>query len=504
MRADYIDRFRDDWSAGLKRLLTQGARFPNTAHPYLSTITCAGHATIATGAFPHVHGVFQNAWYDRETQRQIACTDDASVTPVRYNGQGGRIGHGAARLLVPTLADELRRQRDARVVSISLKARSAIMMAGHGGDAVLWRSDALDSWESSTAFSTASAPAVEAFLKANPISADYGRVWNLMLPESHYRERDDGEGEAPPKGWTSRFPHALKGDAGDTDPDEDFFMQWERSPLADAYLGRLGAALADALELGRGERTDVLAISFSAPDLAGHAFGPSSREVRDLFAHLDRTLGTLFDHLDASVGREHYTVALSADHGVSELPEQLRAAGRPTGRLNAGRLSDVIERFADTALGSDHYVSRISGNDVYFEPDMYEKLTSMPTVLHGVLQLLSAEPGIARVFTSAELRSGAMSKDELLRAAALSYVPDRSGDLVLALKPGYMFAAAGTTHGSPTADDQRVPLLFMGAGIRPGVNRAAATPADLAPTVAALCGITLPQAEGRVLREAIR
>jgi predicted AlkP superfamily pyrophosphatase or phosphodiesterase len=406
--------------------------------------------------------------------------------------------------MVPTLADELRRQHAARVVSLSLKARSAIMMAGHGGDAVVWRSDALDAWESSTMFSEAATPAVQAFLDANPIAADYGRVWDLLLPEERYTEPDNGDGEAPPKGWTSRFPHVLKGDADDTEPDEEFFMQWERSPMADAYLGRFGAALADALELGKRGGPDVLAISFSAPDLIGHAFGPASREVRDVFAHLDRTIGVLFDHLDRSVGRDNYVVAFSADHGVTPLPEQARAAGQPGGRLNASRLTEEIERFAATAVGPGRYVTRISGNDVYFEPGMYQRLVDRPAALHGVLQLLSAQSGIARVFTSAELRTGATSSDQLLRAAALSYVPGRSGDLVLALRAGYMFAATGTTHGNASADDQHVPLLFTGAGIKPGIYREPATPADLAPTVAALFGASLPHAEGRVLRAAIR
>jgi predicted AlkP superfamily pyrophosphatase or phosphodiesterase len=504
MRADYIDRFGSDWSAGLKRLLTEGARFTNALYPYLTTVTCAGHATVATGAFPHVHGIQQNAWYDRASRRQVACTDDESVRPVRYAGQGGRVGHGARRLVIPTLADELRRQRGARVVSLSLKARSAIMMAGHGGDAVIWRSDALDAWESSTMFSDAATPAVKAFLDANPIAADYGRVWNLLLPEARYPERDDGDGEAPPKGWTNRFPHVLKGDADDTEPDEEFFMQWERSPMADAYLGRFGAALVDALELGTRGGPDVLAISFSAPDLVGHAFGPASREVRDVFAHLDRTLGILFDHLDRSVGRDSYVVALSADHGVSPLPEQTRAGAQPGGRLNAARLTEEIERFAAAAVGPGRYVTRISGNDVYFEPGMYERLVERPAALHGVLQLLSAQSGIARVFTSAELRTGTTSSDQLLRAAALSYVAEQSGDLVFALRAGYMFAATGTTHGNASVDDQHVPLLFLGPGVKAGVYGEPATPADLAPTVAALFGISLPHAEGRVLRTAIR
>ena len=72
MRADYVDRFRGDWTRGLKRLLDQGAWFSRAAYPYLNTVTCAGHATVSTGAFPRTHGIVQNGWYDRETGRQDA------------------------------------------------------------------------------------------------------------------------------------------------------------------------------------------------------------------------------------------------------------------------------------------------------------------------------------------------------------------------------------------------------------------------------------------------
>ena len=102
------------------------------------------------------------------------------------------------------------------------------------------------------------------------------------------------------------------------------------------------------------------------------------------------------------------------------------------------------------------------------------------------------------------MRGGASSSDPLLRAAALSYVPGRSGDLIISLKPGWMFAVRGTTHGSVNPDDQRVPILFLGRGIKPGRYDRPATPADIAPTLARLCGITLSSAEGRVLTEAVQ
>jgi arylsulfatase A-like enzyme len=86
----------------------------------------------------------------------------------------------------------------------------------------------------------------------------------------------------------------------------------------------------------------------------------------------------------------------------------------------------------------------------------------------------------------------------------LSYYPGRSGDLVIVLKPGWNGSGNPAMHGSPWPDDQRVPVLFMGPSIKPGQYTQAVTPADIAPTLAALAGTTLPKTEGRVLREALR
>lgn len=503
MRADYVDRFQGDWNGGLKRLVTKGAWFTEAAYPYLSTFTCSGHATIGTGAYPRTHGIFQNQWFDRDRKAIVTCTQDPSVKPVSY-AKEVKGGESAAALVVPTFAEEMARQRGAHVASLSLKARSAIMLAGHRGDAVTWLSDSLDGWETSTAFSPAVVPAVSAFLAANRIESDYGKIWDRQMPASRYGNPDAGLGEAPPNGWNAVFPHVLKGKPGDSSPTDAYYAQWERSPFADAFLGRMAASLVESMQLGKHDTTDVLAISFSSPDLVGHVFGPRSQEIEDLYIHLDRTIGSLLDRLDALVGPDNYVVALSADHGVTEIPEQTRASGKSGGHIDSRGVFDAIERAAVRTAGPGPYLSRLSSNDVYFEPGMFEKLKKTPSGIEAVLRAATARPGVQRVFRGDELVSASRSSDSLTRAAALSFVKERSGDLVLAPSPGWLSSnAAGTTHGSANPDDRRVPIILFGNGIKPGKYPAAASPADIAPTLAALCGITLSRADGSILKAAL-
>jgi predicted AlkP superfamily pyrophosphatase or phosphodiesterase len=490
MRGDYPVRYASLMTKGLKRLTTDGAWFRNAAYPYLNTYTCVGHHTIGTGTLPYHHGMMQNVWFDRETEKSVACTSDAKVTDVTAAGAVAGVGDSGVRNLRPSLADIMRRDLHSRVVTLSMKARAAIGLAGHGGDAVIWLDDR-GQLESSGAFGSAMPAWATAFEKANPSSRDGDKVWERMLPADRYQYADDAAGEKPGNGWSSTFPHAL-GPAGD----RLYFAHWEGSPYGDEYLEQMAEYAVDELKLGQEGTVDFLGISFSSLDVVGHSFGPRSHEVQDLLAHLDLTLGRLLDHLDAKVGRGNYVLGLSADHGVADVPEQVEGGLRvlpPT--VTAG-----IEQSLRPFFGEGPFVDSNLGSDVYFKPGVYDKVIKSPEALAAMSKAILAVPGMARVITRAEVEKPGTreSKD-----ATLSYYPGRSGDLILITKPNVIFGIATSTHGSPYEYDQHVPVIFFGAGVKGGVQSAAATPADLAPTLASIVGVNLPSPDGRVQTSAL-
>src|SRR5690606_17272686 len=126
--------------------------------------------------------------------------------------------------------------------------------------------------------------------------------------------------------------------------------------------------------------------------------------------------------------------------------------------------------------GSGRYVARATGNDVYFRPGVYERLIADSAAMRAVRSAIENIHGVARVFTRDELANGATSGDAALRAAALSYVAGRNGDLIIATRPGWLFTAEPASHGSARPEDQRVPILLLGHGVRPGRYQEAATP----------------------------
>ena len=510
MRADYVDRYGFQWSGGLRRLVDGGAWFRRAAYPYLATVTCVGHATVSTGAFPRTHGIVGNSWFDRELGRSVGCSFDPGLTTISY-GAPVEGGQGPSSLRAATLSDELRAQMPvpARVVSLSIKERTAITLAGHRADAVAWFNVAAGGFVTSSAYASAPVPFVEAFTKANPVSADVGRVWTRTLPAERYVFADLGRGEKPAAYWSPEFPHPLnaKGEA----PDAQFFEAWEGSPYSDDYLGRLAIASVDALKLGQGRGTDYLGVSFSALDYVGHDFGPASHEVQDTLVRLDRTLGALLTHLDRTVGAGNYVVALTGDHGTSPIPEQAAALGLDAGRLDAAAVRQAAQQALVTAFGPGQYDVRSHSSDLILPPDVLEKLRRDPRAADEVLRALKAVPGVEAVFFAAQLHAHAAAGDRHARAALLGYYPNRSGDLIVVPKPYWFFVSAdgtaqpgsASTHGTMYGYDQLVPIVLYGRGIRPGEYGRAVTPADIAPTLAYLCGVTLADADGGVLLEAL-
>lgn len=325
-----------------------------------------------------------------------------------------------------------------------------------------------------------------------------------------YKFDDKGLAEKPPSEWDVEMPHALQ--PRDGRATTFFYDAWEGSPYSDASLGRLAAAAIDGMKLGQGATIDFLAISFSALDIVGHAFGPRSHEIQDVLLCLDEVVGKLLDRLDKRVGRDKYVLAFTADHGVAVIPEQAAADGLDGGRIKMGEITALVNKVAGETLGAGRWVAMQAYSEFYFRGPVFEKIADDAALLASIKKAIGEVPGIARVYDRREVPALAASDDPLARAVAAGFFPARSGDLIVAPKPNWIFVSDdktvvpgnGTTHGSGYPYDTQVPLILLGAGISSGHYEAAASPADIAPTLAALAGVALPTATGRTLDEALK
>jgi predicted AlkP superfamily pyrophosphatase or phosphodiesterase len=511
MRADYVDKFREQWNGGLKRLVNEGAWFRTAAYPYAATETCPGHSTISTGAFPVHHGMVANGWWDREQEKMVTCTSDPKVTNMAYAGGTTKGGDSAWRMLLPSYAEELKFQTGAstRVVTFSLKARAALMMAGHKADAATWFDASSGAWVTSPSYGPE--PCVEAYVKQHPVSEDYGKTWSLSLPRGQYWYAEKVEGASTVTGWGDSFPFPLRGKDGSSGPDETFYSQWTISPFADTYLTKLAENAIDSLGLGKAAGIDYLGISYSSTDYVGHTFGPHSWQIQDILVRLDKDLGELFTHLDQKVGRGNYVVALTADHGVAPIPEDMRKTGFDADVLNMSEVRDRMEQALQPLNLGKPAIAKISSNEVYFSGDIYGRLRHEPVAMKALMDSTLSTPGVAELFRAEELSGEFRTLSQTRTAVELSYFAGRSGDLYVLQRPYWLTEGGnsakhhtGTGHGTPYYYDQRVPIFLMGFGIQHGEYLQPSTPADIAPTLGVLTGVTLATSDGRVLSEALR
>ena len=486
-RFDYLTRFRRDYTAGIKRLLTAGAVFTNANLEHYPTVTAVGHATMLSGAAPAASGIIGNDWFDRDTGASVTSVSDPTVKPL-----GSPTGAAASprRLLVGTVGDELKMASllpkgapDApRVFGVSLKDRSAILPVGRGADAAYWWDTKTGSFVSSTYYFNDVPEWVGAFNGRKSADTHAGAAWTaLATPSVPLRQLPQERGAA--------LYDAVYG-----------------SPFGNDMLFAFADQLLVQEQLGRRNTTDLLSVSFSSNDSVGHTHGPDSPHVRDIAVRTDRTIGQLLARVDKLVGLQHTLVAFTTDHGVAPVPEFLQDRSLPGGRLTSKELFDPIQLALAARFGEGTWILATAGSSPYLNYALMDKLQLDPEQVRRVAAEAAARaPRVARVYTRDQLLRGQVPNDRIGNRVVRSYNAQRSGDLEIILEPYWMRQAQGTTHGTPYSYDAHIPLILMGRRIKPGEYSQAAALNDLAPTISTLLGVEIPAASsGRVLTEALR
>ena len=400
-RGDYVDKYGHQWRHGLRRLFDEGAYYTEAAYRYASTTTCAGHATIGTGATPQTHGMISNAWHDRALGRDVACTEDPSVTNVTYGTTPARTGDSSIRLATPTLADEMRAQLGVapQVVTMSRKARAALTLAGHRSTLSTWFDGPRGFVTSPAMGVTGRVPFLERYLrptlwKPTPMRSGSDPCRRPLTSTRTWARVKRGFGAA--------FPHRLAAPPVDGQVDPGVLRHVADEPVRGCVPGPHGRGGVADLKLGKGQGTDFLAVSFSTLDTVGHAYGPRSHEVQDVLVRLDETIGTLLAELDRQVGRDRYALALTADHGVSPIPQQMQALGLGGGLVDR----KAVEHGADRALGGSVLDSN-TGSEIYLSSDAAAKLAALEQhEWDAVRTSLEQVDGIARAWRTTDLLAG--------------------------------------------------------------------------------------------------
>ena len=508
MRWDYLYRFYDVYkpTGGFKRLLNEGFSCNNTYVPYLPTVTACGHTCVYTGSVPAFHGITNNEWFDNNLQKTVYCVEDKNVQAVGANaGEAGQMSPD--NLFVTTVTDELRLATNfkSKTIGISIKDRGAILPAGHAANAAYWFDGKSGNFITSTYYMNQLPNWVQQFNDRKLPDSLFNLNWNLSLPKNIYEKYCDDEVnsyEGTPFGKDElTFPYNLQ-----KYKDKDF-SKLASTPYGNTIIGELAKATIANENLGKSGYTDFLAVSFSSTDYVGHAFGPNSWELLDTYVRLDETLGNLFDYLDKTIGKNNYTVFLTADHAGAHVPEFLQKHKIPAGRWDDGNIKKELNSVLQQQFNAQNLISAVEEYDVYLNHPLIDSLKlDAKNIQQTITRYLLKKDVVLNVVNkhnAAEAGVPAVLREMIVNG----YNPQRSGDLQIIMKTGVMDTGGktGMTHGAWNAYDSHIPLVWYGWGIKQGSLNKNVYMTDIAPTVAALLHIQMPSGNiGNVITEAIK
>ncbi len=504
MRWDFLYRYQDRYLAngGFNRLLKQGFSNENTFIPYAPTITACGHSTIFTGSTPAITGIAGNDWYDQRLRRKVYCTEDGTVQTVGSSSKNGQMSPRNMR--TTTIGDELKLATNFRskVIGIAIKDRGGILPAGHSADAAYWYDGSTGNWITSTYYMNELPAWVKNFNDSKWVDKTYESGWNTLYPIDTYinSEKSDKKYRGKPLGAEAlAHPYDLKSMIGKN------YGAISSTPFGNTMTLELAKLAIKAEKLGKNTVTDMLTVSLSSPDYVGHSFGPNSIEVEDTYLRLDKELGEFFDYLDKEVGKGQYLFFISADHGVAHVAGFMQDHKIPAGVFSDRAYRDSLNSILKAKTGQPNLVISFSNYQIHLNRPVIDSLgLDRDGIVSTVIKYMEHQPEILRVFDLAKLNETTLP-DKIKTMVQNGYSPDRGGDIQIILLPQYMGGGTtGTTHGSWNPYDSHIPLVWYGWNIKPGKSNKEVYMSDIAPTIAAMLHIQMPNGTTGTVIEAIR
>ncbi|AGC75400.1 putative AlkP superfamily pyrophosphatase or phosphodiesterase [Nonlabens dokdonensis] len=506
MRFDYLTRFSSRYTnGGFNRLINDGYQLTNNHYNFVPTYTAPGHASIYTGTSPMNHGIIGNNWYDKFEEEVIYNASDNDYESVGSKSDDGKMS--PRRMLTTTVTDqlELHTQGRSKVIGISIKDRGAILPAGHAADAAYWfEGGDAGNFISSTFYMDALPQWVNDFNVSKKANS-YLKTWNTLYPINSYvaSGNDLNEFEKPPRGKeNATFPYdlnLLRQRNGN-------FNLLKATPFGNTIVADFAIEALKKEALGKDNITDFLAVSFSSTDYIGHQYGVNSIEIEDTYLRLDLEIERLLKALDQEVGKNNYTVFLTADHGAVNNPAYLQSNKINAGYFERSAFQSQLENDLQSKYGAIDLISNISNGQIFLDrKTLVDNNLDAAAVEDFIAYTIIDYKHIDKVYTRNALMAGAM-QDGTGKLIQNGFHHKRSGDVIYVLEPAVIsYSKTGSTHGSSQSYDTHVPLLFYGNGIQKGSSNQRTEIIDIAPTISSLLGISFPNgATGNPIKEVLK
>ena len=507
MRYDYLTRFADRYGEdGFNRILKNGFSLENAHYNFTPTYTAVGHASIYTGTSPKNHGIISNNWYDKVLKKSIYCVDDVNYKTI---GNDGIVGQKSPhRLYTTTVADQLQlaQNMQGKSIGIAIKDRSAILPVGHTANAAYWYDGAnKNQWITSSYYMEELPGWVKKFNGNNKADTYLNETWETLYDIKTYTQSraDNNIYEYNLKGQEKPvFPKDLK----KLREQNDNFSLIKTIPAGNTYTLDFAKAAIKGEQLGKSEFIDFLAVSFSSTDYVGHRYGVAAVETEDTYLRLDKDLAHFFNFLDTEVGKENYTLFLTADHAAVHVPSYLQSLKIPAHYLSTRKLKEFLSDITQKYFNSKELIEDVSNYQIFLNQ---EKIETLGFNKNTVAQRLADEvlnfDKIYKAVTARTLQTTNFTEG-IMHALQEGYNPKFSGDVLMIPYPATLNGSRkGTSHGSGYSYDTHVPVIFYGNGINKGVSKKTYKIIDIAPTISNLLKIEAPNGtSGKIIEEVLK
>lgn len=504
MRWDYLYRYQNRYTAnGFNTFLRQGFNCQNTFIPYTPTATACGHACVYTGSVPAVNGITGNNWWDEKLQKSITSVEDNTVQTVGSNTIEGQ--QSPRNLKSNTIGDQLKLATNdkSKTIGISIKPRASILPAGHMANAAYWYDEKAGKFITSTFYMQQLPAWVEEFNNRNLPDFYYKQGWNLLYPLNTYTSSTSDTTDWERTDWMgvdkAIFPYNLEKYIGKD------YKKLPYIPQGCAYTFEMAKAAIEGENLGNNSVPDFLAVSISSTDYMGHSFGPNSVEAEDMFLRLDKYLANFFEYLDKRFGKGNYTTFLTADHGVAHVADFAKSKRLPAGSYNTNDLFKAGNKVCLDKFGVDNILMHQTYYNITLDVKKIDSAKlNFEEVKKTIITTLQKMDGIYRVIDKEKLETSNLP-NPIRERLVNGYYPGRSGHLQIIPQPQWFKDnPKGTDHSVWNPYDAHIPLLWYGWGIKKGETFKEHYMNDIAPTLAALLKIEMPNGcTGKVIEEVL-
>ncbi len=503
MRYDYLYKYWDRFSkGGFKRLVDEGMFYKNAEYEYLYTKSSAGYATFVTGSNPSQHGIVNDSWYKRLSNKKEYCTYDRNVKVLGSDSEKDK--NSPKSLLSSTFSDELRLSnfKQSKVISISPKDYAAVLPAGHLGNAAYWFDKKTGNWISSDYYFPQLPQWVNRFNNKKFPDIYLNKEWDTFLPHEKYDKclGDDNSFEIGYIGGYNTFPYSLpilKTSAGN-------YNILNYTPFGNTYTKDFAVSAIVNENLGKDEYCDYLNISFTASSNITKKFSIRSVEIADTYIRLDRDLQHFINFINDFVGIENTIIILTSDRGSTDSPKLLKSVNMPGGYFKDKNAETLLKSFVRAVYNKDNFIEYFDGSNMYLNRNRIEDAKyDLNEIQQKIASFIVDFTGVANSVTSSDLEGRNYTSGMLMRAQN-SYHKKRSGDISVILEPGYI-PGSDKDYGSGYRNYTHVPLIFFGWKIKQGESYEAVSITDVAPTLARFLQIAYPNAStGKVLEELVK